>query len=69
MLLECKSDLRSGKGLTQDWKLYLTLRRGKTHWPIKAPRRTCQSDNEEGSSGWLAACLFRLCRLEWFFPS
>ena len=58
MLLESKSDQRSGKGLTRDCKLYLTLRRGKTHWPIKAPRRTCQSDNEEGSSGWLPARLF-----------
>ena len=57
MLMESKSDQRSGKGLTQDCKLYLTLRRGKTHWPIKAPRRTCKSDNE-GCLGWLPAGLF-----------
>jgi hypothetical protein len=57
MLLESKSDQRSGKGLTRDCKLYLTLRRGKTHWPIKAPRRTCKSDNE-GCLGWLPAGSF-----------
>ena len=44
MLWECKPDLRYKKVLAQDWKHTLTLRTGKTHWPIKDTRQTCQSD-------------------------
>lgn len=45
--LECRPLMRSVKGLAPDWKYTSILRRDKTHWPIKATRRTCQSDNED----------------------
>lgn len=36
----------------------------KTHWPIRDSRPTCQTDDEEGSSGCRAAGSLSLSRLE-----
>ena len=69
MLMSWKGLQRSGKGLAFDRKHTLTLKRGKTHWPIKVSRQTCQSDKEAGSSGCLSTRLLWLCRLEWFSVS
>lgn len=39
----------------------------KTHWPIMASRWTCQSGEEDGSSGCCAASsALLLSRLDWF---
>ena len=69
MLMSWKGLQRSGKAPAFDRKHTLTLRRGKTHWPIKVSRQTCQSDKEAGSSGCLSKRLLWLCRLEWFSVS
>ena len=54
MLMSWKGLQRSGKAPAFYRKHTLTLRRGKTHWPIKVARQTCQSDKEAGSSGCLS---------------
>ena len=54
MLMSWKGLQRSGKAPAFDRKHTSTLRRGKTHWPIKVSRQTCQSDKEAGSSGCLS---------------
>ena len=69
MLMSWKGLRRSAKSPVFDRKHTLTLRRGKTHWPIKVSRETCLSDKEAGSSGCLSTRSLWLCRLEWFSVS
>lgn len=55
------------KNLTPGWQCTLTLMLDKTHWPIKASRWTCQSDDKESSSGGHAAGSVWLIRFEQFW--